>query len=106
LSPKVKEIIEWPTTNVTDIRSFLRLAGYYRTFAKKNFEDKIFPNQFLKESHYIWVDIEVWKEISRVKAWLTTTQILALLVEGEKYTIYNDGSKNGFGVFWWKETKW
>ena len=32
---KVKAVAEWPRpTNVTEVRSFLRLAGYYRRFVE------------------------------------------------------------------------
>ena len=51
---KVKAIMDWPRpTNVTEVRSFLGSAGYYRRFIK-DFSKNVIPTyQFIKEGSEI-----------------------------------------------------
>jgi hypothetical protein len=53
---KVKEVLEWkPPTTVFEVRSFLRLAGYYRWFIP-NFSKIVKSiNELLKKgNNYVW----------------------------------------------------
>ncbi|KAL0453736.1 UNVERIFIED_CONTAM: Retrovirus-related Pol polyprotein from transposon.6 [Sesamum latifolium] len=66
---KVEAIVDWPKpTNVTEIRSFLGLAGYYRKF--------------------------VFKEL---KQQLASAPVLTLPTKVRGFTIFSDASKNGLG---------
>ncbi|KAK4382168.1 Retrovirus-related Pol polyprotein from transposon [Sesamum angolense] len=70
---KVKAIMEWePPKNVSKVRSFLGLAGYYRRFVK-SFEE--------------------------LKKRLTSAPILALPSGGGGYVVYTDASRQGLGCF-------
>ena len=54
----IQAIKDWPTpTSVTEIRSFLGLAGYYRNFIE-NFLRITFPMTALqkKENKFLWTD--------------------------------------------------
>ena len=55
---KIEAVIEWsrPTT-VTEVRSFLGLAGYYRRFVK-DFSKIVAPLTRLtqKNAKYVWTD--------------------------------------------------
>ncbi|KAL0544214.1 hypothetical protein IC582_019327 [Cucumis melo] len=78
---KVEAVVNWERPNsVTEVRSFLGLAGYYRRFnAKFEWSDKC--EQCFQE----------------LKKRLVTTPILALPVTGKDYVIYCDASRLGLG---------
>jgi len=53
---KVKAITEWlMPTNITEIRSFLGLIGYYRRFVK-DFSKCFTYDQSAEETEQVWVD--------------------------------------------------
>lgn len=55
---KIKAIVEWERlTNVTEVRSFLGLAGYYRRFVE-GFSKITVPMTKLthKNTKYVWID--------------------------------------------------
>ena len=95
---KVKAIMDWlRPTNVTEIRSFLRLAGYYRRFIK-DFSKISSPltNLLKKVVKFEWSS-KCEEAFQELKNRLTSAPILTLPVEGEEYIVYSDASKNGLG---------
>ncbi|WZZ60551.1 hypothetical protein YC2023_060658 [Brassica napus] len=95
---KVQAIREWPRpTIVTEVRSFLGLAGYYRKFVK-DFSSIAKPLTKLtgKGVPFLWVE-ETEKAFKKLKEALTTAPVLALPEQGKPYTVYTDASRVGLG---------
>ena len=96
---KVDAINQWlAPKSVTEIRSFLRLAGYYRRFIE-GFVRLAAPLTALtrKERKYEWT-MECERSFQELKRRLTSAPILTLPTEGEKFVIYSDASKIGLGA--------
>ena len=54
---KIKSIKDWPTpTSVTDIRSFLGLAGYYRKSIGRLLENRLPHDGFAEERKQVLMD--------------------------------------------------
>ncbi|KAD3641324.1 hypothetical protein E3N88_30548 [Mikania micrantha] len=95
---KVEAITKWPTpTSVTEIRSFLGLAGYYRRFVE-GFSKIVLPlTQLLRKGvKYSWND-EREKNFQELKKRLVSAPILSLPSGTGGYQIYSDASKKGLG---------
>jgi hypothetical protein len=95
---KVEVVIKWERpTIVTEIRSFLGLAGYYRRFIEV-FSTIASPLTQLtrKEVKFEWfVDCE--KSYQELKERLTSAQVLALLEGQDEFVVYIDASIRGLG---------
>jgi hypothetical protein len=62
---KVEAIMEWPApTNVTEVHSFMGLAGYYRTVCRGIFEDSKSDHGIAEEKQEVWLDREMRGSIS------------------------------------------
>ena len=87
-----------PPKSVTQLRSFLGLAGYYRRFIK-NFSSIAQPlNQLLhKDVQYEW-NPECQQAFDDLKQRLTTAPILAYPDYKKKFILATDASYNGFGA--------
>ncbi|KAD6453055.1 hypothetical protein E3N88_07760 [Mikania micrantha] len=95
---KVEAITKWPVpTSVTEIRSFLGLAGYYRRFVE-GFSKIVLPlTQLLRKGvKYSWND-EREKSFQELKKRLVSAPILSLPSGTGGYQIYSDASKKGLG---------
>ncbi|XP_057744955.1 uncharacterized mitochondrial protein AtMg00860-like [Arachis stenosperma] len=76
---KIKAVVQWePPTTITEVRSFLRLAGYYRRFIK-GFSQIALPLTYLtrKEVPFIWT-AECDRSFKMLKEKLTTAPVLVL----------------------------
>ncbi|KAF8088687.1 hypothetical protein N665_0532s0047 [Sinapis alba] len=95
---KVQAIREWPRpTTVTEVRSFLGLAAYYRKFVKDfSFIAKPLTKLTGKGVPFIWAE-ETEKAFNTLKEALTTAPVLALPEQGKPYTVYTDASRVGLG---------
>ena len=95
---KVKAIRKWSRpTNITKIRSFLVLAGYYRKFVKDFLKiTSPLTNLLKKANKFEWIE-KCERTFPELRQRLTTAPILMLPVEGKEYAIYTDASKNGLG---------
>ena len=103
---KVEVIIEWkPPRNVTEVRSFLGLAGYYRRFIK-GFSMTAAPMTRLLQKN---VKLE-WSEncqasFEKLKAFLTEAQVFTQPTYGKEYVIFSNASLNGLGWVLMQEGK-
>jgi hypothetical protein len=95
---KVKEVLEWkPPTTVSEVRSFLGLAGYYCRFIP-NFSKITKPIiELLKKGNkYLWSEAcdEAFKHLKRL---LTTSPMLAQPDITRPFDVYCDASGMGLG---------
>lgn len=94
---KIARIREWPTpTNVKSLRSFLRLAGYYRRFVKR-FGTIAKPlTDLLKSNGFHWSN-EADMAFHALKRALISTHVLALPDFSQPFIIESDASDGGIG---------
>jgi hypothetical protein len=95
---KVKEVLEWkPPTSVSEVRSFLGLAGYYRRFIPY-FSKIAKPITVLlkKGSKYVWSDA-CDEAFNHLKKLLTTSPVLAQSDTIKRFDVYCDASGTGLG---------
>ena len=92
-STKVIAIIDWPRPiSVTEVRSFLGLAGYYRQFVEGFCCIALpFINLTRKEVKFEWND-DCECSFQEFKQRLISAPILALSTDGGGFVIYSDVS--------------
>ncbi|KAL5853172.1 hypothetical protein ACOSQ3_008290 [Xanthoceras sorbifolium] len=90
--------MEWkPPRNVSEIRSFLGLAGYYRRFVK-GFSSIATPLTKLlhKNVRFEWNE-KCQTAFEKLKEMLVEAPILVQPISGKDFVVYNDASHNGLG---------
>ncbi|GAU16878.1 hypothetical protein TSUD_368270 [Trifolium subterraneum] len=95
---KVDAVMKWGTPeSVSEIRSFLGLAGYYRRFIE-GFSKMALPLTLLtrKDQAFVW-DEKCEKSFQELKRKLTTAPVLILPDANESFVVYCDASKLGLG---------
>ena len=82
---------------MSEVRSFLDLAGYYRKFVE-GFSKIAAPLTKLtrKDVKYDWVDA-CQQSFEELKGRLTSTTVLALPNGRDGFVVYSDASRQGFG---------
>jgi transposase InsO family protein len=96
---KVSAVREWPVPhNVTELRSFLGTANYYRRFVA-DFSSIVAPLCDLtsKTAIFKWTD-ECQHAFDTIKEALCTAPVLAFPVPGAKYVLDTDASDRGIGA--------
>ncbi|KAL5570741.1 hypothetical protein UlMin_020338 [Ulmus minor] len=96
---KIEAVSKWSApTSVTEIRSFLGLAGYYRRFVE-GFSSLVAPLTALtkKDKKFEWTD-KCERSFQELKQRLTSAPILVLPSEDEEFAVYCDASKIGLGA--------
>jgi hypothetical protein len=91
-------VLKWePPTTVSEIRSFLGLAGYYRRFIE-GFSKIVKPLTSLleKDKIFIW-SAACQNSFKELKKRLTTAPVLAMPDIYKSFDIYCDASKQGLG---------
>ena len=95
---KIEAIVNWkPPTNVSEVRSFLGLAGYYRKFVE-GFSKIATPltNILKKDQKFEWSDT-CQHSFEEPRQRLMTAPILALPSGKDGYVVYSDASRQGLG---------
>ena len=107
MDPKKIEVVrDWkrPTT-ITEIRSFLGLANYYRQFVK-NFSKIAAPLTKLTQKNvkFVW-SVVCEKSFHELKELLTSAPVLALPNETDGFVVYCDASYIGLGCVLMQKNK-
>jgi hypothetical protein len=95
---KVRDVLNWkPPTSITQVCSFLVLAGYYQRFIP-NFSKTSKPIiELLKKGNkYIWSK-DCDEAFNTLKKLLTTSPVLAQPNIAKPFDIYCDASGTGLG---------
>jgi hypothetical protein len=95
---KVESITKWEQPlNVTDVRSFLGMAGYYRRFIE-NFSKitKLMTELLKNNTKFEWSEA-CEKSFQELKKRLTTIPVLTLPDIKKDFVVYCDASKRGLG---------
>eukprot|EP00253_Pinus_taeda_P016502 PITA_16502 len=95
---KIKAIMDWPIPkDVTDVRSFMGLAGYYRRFVV-GFSKVAFPITSLEKKGKLfhWTP-NCQKSFEQLKHLLTTALVLSIADPNKDYVVCTDASKEGLG---------
>ncbi|KAK5775521.1 hypothetical protein PVK06_043419 [Gossypium arboreum] len=103
---KISAIVDWkPPKNVSEVRSFLGLAGYYRRFVE-GFSMIASPMTKLlqKNVKFEWTD-KCQQSFEKLKARLTEAPILVQPESGKEFVIYSDASLTGLGCVLMQEGK-
>ena len=91
---KIKAIEDWPTpTSVTDIRSFLGLAGYYQNFIEKFLRISCPMTALQKKANkFLWMT-KCEENFQKLKQILTTAPILRIADPDGDFVVCMDASK-------------
>ncbi|KAL4298096.1 hypothetical protein GQ457_12G012090 [Hibiscus cannabinus] len=95
---KSQTILYWrPPRNVSDVRSFLDLVGYYRRFVK-GFSTIALPltKLLIKDKPFEWSE-DRQRSFDQLKQALTYAPILVQLESGKEFTLYSDASHSRLG---------
>ena len=95
---KVEAVVDWARpTNVSEVRSFLGLASYYRRFVE-GFSRIAAPLTQLtrKNAKFVWIE-ECEKSFQELKQRLVTTPVLIIPSNLGGFVIYSDASRKGLG---------
>jgi hypothetical protein len=95
---KVQDVLSWNSpTSVSNIQSFLGLAGYYRRFFEGFSKiSKPMTELLEKDKKFKWTP--AWEaSFQELKKRLTTTPILVMLDMEKSFSIYCDASGQGLG---------
>ncbi|KAJ3679415.1 hypothetical protein LUZ60_017426 [Juncus effusus] len=79
--------------NVTEVRSFLDLAGYYRRFVD-GFAKIALPMS--KDVNFVW-DEKCQKSFEELKKKLVSAPVLVVPEPGKEFSVYSDASLQGLG---------
>ncbi|KAG8492331.1 hypothetical protein CXB51_009857 [Gossypium anomalum] len=95
---KISAILNWePPRNITEVRSFLGLAGYYRRFVKGFLMIATPMTKLLqKDVKFEWTE-KCQKSFDQLKTHLTEAPVLVQPESGKEFVIYSDASLLGLG---------
>ena len=95
---KIEVVVNWkPPRNVTEVRSFLGLAGYYRRFVRGFFVVASSLTKLLRKGiKFEWID-KCQNSFEQLKGMLVEAPILTQPTSGKEYTLYSDASGIGLG---------
>jgi len=103
---KIDAVSQWETPkSVTEVRSFLGLAGYYRRFIEGFSKLALLLTQLTcKGRTFVW-DVQCENNFNELKQRLTSASVLILPKSDEPFVVYYDASKLGLGCVLMQDNK-
>ena len=97
-SAKIEAIVNWkPPRNVTEVWSFMGLAGYYRRFVNEfSVIASSLTKLLLKDVKFEW-NGKCQASFEQLKQFLIEAPVLTQPTLGKEYTLYNDTLRIGLG---------
>jgi len=104
--PNVTAVVDWlRPTNISEVRSFLGMAGYYCRFVK-DFSKIASPlTQLLRENHKFDWTSKCEASFQELKNTLVPGPVLTVPQGNEGFVVYNDASHQGLGCVSMKNGK-
>ena len=102
----IKAVVNWkPPRNVTEVRSLLGLAGYYRRFVR-GFSVIASPltKLLIKGIKFEWTD-KCQNSFEQLKGMLVEAPVMTQPTSGKEYTLYSDASSIGLGCMLMQDGK-
>ena len=95
---KIEAVVNWKSPqNVTEVRSFLGLAGYYRRFVRGFSVIASSLTKLLRKGiKFEWTD-KCQNSFDQLKGMLVEAPVLTQPTSGKEYTLYSDASCIGLG---------
>ncbi|XP_052732508.1 uncharacterized protein LOC108341297 [Vigna angularis] len=103
---KVKAVLDWESPrSVTEVRSFVGLAAYYRRFIE-GFSKIVAPLTYLtrKDQPFAWTD-RCEESFQELKKKLTSAPVLVIPDTAKPFEVYCDASYQGLGCVLMQERK-
>ena len=94
-----------PPRNVTEVRSFLGLAGYYRRFVQGFSVITSSLTRLLRKGVKFKWDDKCQSSFERLKEILVEAPVLIQPTSGRDYTMYSDASRIGLGCILMQDGK-
>jgi hypothetical protein len=92
---KIEAVVNWARpTNVSEVRSFLGLTGYYRRFVEGFSRIATLLTQ--KNAKFEWTD-ECERSFQELKQQLVSAPVLTIPSSSSGFVIYSDASHKGLG---------
>ena len=103
---KIEVVVNWkPPRNVTEVRSFLDLAGYYRRFVRGFYVIGSPLTKLLRKGiKFEWTD-KCQNSFEQLKGMLVEALVLTQPPSGKEYTLYSDASGIGLGCILMQDGK-
>ena len=103
---KVQDVLDWEApTLVSEIRSFLGLAGYYRRFIPKFSRIAKPMTELLKKGVKFYWSIQCEEAFRKLKTLLTSAPILAQPDTTKPFDVYCDASGTRIGCILMQENR-
>ena len=95
---KIEAVKNWPRpASVSEVRSFLGLASYYRRFVEGFSKIAVPLTELTRKSvRFNWSE-KCETSFQELKQWLITAPVVSLPKENGKFVVYCDASKLGLG---------